>query len=367
VTSDEVWRDFHLDENCVALRGEEKVRVYLSQMRRALAGLGPLLTEQAALVEAERLAVGAFLRRLSQTFEVLALRHFFRESRDLKIDTTDSGFVHFSTMIELAAEAESRDAKLSEIPPVEELKRRMLGRIVDHGVHPRELQVDMMQRLYLQSLESQKLFGAFVPGALEKLGAKDGDGGGNRYFWSFATYDRALNRPFVYLLYFQYASANGELSEDSEAFAELRDTSRSSALGRVGLLGFANRLDYKIDRISPRIVKRLVFGPYWAPHFTKTDDEIGRLLEGSDDRLPFALRFETETLLSERETQVGAGWFSKGRRRQVFWIPKNRTMTARGASRVERWLLVPDWLAPQLDPSALGDHRCVPVDAGEMK
>lgn len=361
MTPDEVWRNFHLDDNCVALRGEEKVRVYLAQMRRAIAGLGPVLGGQSFLIDAERAAVDGFLRRLADSFELLALRHFFAESRELKIDVTDSGFVHFSTMIELAAEAASRGEQLAGIPAVDELKRRMLERIVDHGVHPRELQVELMRRLYLESLDAQKVFGAFVPGKLQRL---SDSGDENRYFWSFATYDRALNRPFFHLLYFHCESAGG-LVEDSEAFRELVSVARSSALGRAGPLAFASRLDAGIASISPRIVRRLVVGPYWAPHFTKTDDAIGRLLEGDDERLPFALRVEAETLLSERETRVGAGWFSKGRRRQIFWIPNDPALSARGASRVERWLLVPDWLAPRVEgAAALEGHRCVPIAAG---
>ena len=140
-------------------------------------------------------------------------------------------------------------------------------------------------------------------------------GESNNYFWSFSTYDRALNRPFVYLLYFSYAgeSRDGDgLREDSDTFSEIRSAAESGALGRIGLLGFANGLDYKVDRISPKIVKRLIIGPYWAPQLTTAEGEIGELLESFADRLPFAMRWETETLLSERETQVGATWFSKG-------------------------------------------------------
>jgi hypothetical protein len=362
-TSAEIWRDFDLDENCVALLGEDKTRVYLSQIRRALLALGENLKSQESVTESERNAVARYLERLAGTYEVLGLRHFFAESAELKIDTTDSGFVHFSTLLALAADIAARDAKLSALGGVAEIKRAMLAQIVDHGAHPRRLQVELMQRLYLESLSAEKTVSSFGPGRLERVGQS------NNYFWSFSTYDRALNRPFVYLLYFSYAGASGnedDLREDSDAFSEIRGVAESGALGRIGLLGFANDLDYKIDRVCPKIVKRLVIGPYWAPQLTTTEGEIGELLESFADRLPFAMRWETETLLSERETQVGAGWFSKGRTRQVFWIPKDHELSARGVSQVSRYLLVPDWLARQIDATgALSDHRCIAIAQSE--
>lgn len=360
----EIWRDFNIDENCVALLGEDRRRVYLSQIRRALFALGENLKSQASVTENERCAVAGYLERLAGTYEALGLRHFFSEAVELKIDATDSGFVHFSTLLALAADIDTRDAKLASLRKVGEIKRAMLDEIVEHGVHPRRLQVELMQRLYLESLSAEKTVRAFAPGKLERVGES------NNYFWSFSTYDRALNRPFVYLLYFSYAgeSVDGDgLRDDSDAFSEIRSVAESGALGRIGLLGFANALDYKIDRVSPKIVKRLIIGPYWAPQLTSTGDEIGKLLESFADRLPYAMRWETETLLSERETQVGAGWFSKGKTRQVFWIPKDLELSARGVSQVARYLLVPDWLAQQIHANgALPDHKCIAIPQDEV-
>ncbi len=355
--SSEIWRDFNVDENCVALLGEDRTRVYLSQIRRALVALGDDLRAQPSVTESEGTAVAAYLERLAQTYEVLGLRHFFPEAAGLKIDTTDSGFVHFSTLLELAADIDSRDEKLAQLGAVGEIKRAMLDEIVNHGVHPRRLQIDLMQRLYLESVSAEKTIRAFIAGKLERVGKSD------NYFWSFSTYDRALNRPFVYLLYFSYASDSSDgLREDSEAFAEIRSAAEHGALGRIGLLGFANGLDHKIDRISPKLVKRLIIGPYWAPQLTSTEGEIGELLESFADRLPYAMRWETETLLSERETQVGAGWFTKGRTRQVFWIPKDPELSARGVSQVARSLAVPAWLAQQIEANGtVPDHRCVSI------
>lgn len=362
MTADPIWQHFHLDENCLPLTGRNKVQVYFAQMRRALAGLVRTVQQDTSITNAERLAVDHFVRRLHDTFEILALRHFYpSHSPELRIDASDSGFVHFSTLLELAGELERRDAELAEIPPPPELLRRMLDQIVDHGLHPAELQATLMRRLYLQALEADRLYRAFLPGKLERAG-KDAE----NYFWSFACYDRALNRPFVYLLYFAYDADGKPLADDARAFQEIQAVAEHTAAGRISLLAFSSRLDERLPRLRPRIVKRLVLGPWWAPGFTRPDDRLGELLESLADRLPYALRWEAETLISERETRVGAGWLSKGQLRQVFWIPDHLDLSARGVSQFERFLLLPHWLAQHVQAAGLlPDHRHLPLDGDE--
>ena len=365
VTSAEaIWQHFQADENCVAITGANHARVYLAQMRRALAALQRAAEQATAITNAERHAVGYAVGRLHRTFEILALRHFYpHPSRQLKIDTTDSGFVHFSTLLELAADLEQRDDELATLPGPEELKRRMLEQIVDHSLHPREQQAAMMRRLYLEALQPDAVFRTFVPGPLERVGQSDDE---SSYFWSFASYDRALNRPFVYLIYFALESEKQPLGADSREFAEIRAAAESSVAGRINLLGFSHRLDELLPNLRPRIVKRLVLGPYWAPGFTRTEGAFGELLASAAERLPFALRWESETLISEREARVDAGWLSKGRLRQVFWVPKTLDLSSRGVSQLERFVLLPHWLAQRVRAAGLlEDHRQLVIESDE--
>jgi hypothetical protein len=363
-SADPIWQHFHLDANRLPLTGQNKVRVYFAQVRRALAGLARAVEQGTRISNAERHAVEYFARKLCDTFEILALRHFYpSQGPELRIDATDSGFVHFTTLLELAAELERRDADLAAIAEPRELVQRMLDQIVDHGLHPRELQATLMRRLYLQSLDGERLFRAFLPGKLEKLGTGED---AENYFWSFATYDRALNRPFIYLVYFGYEAGKKPLADDPKAFEEIRATAEHNAAGRVNLLGFSNQLDERLPRVRPRIVKRLVLGPYWAPGFTHTEGRLGELLDSLANRLPFALRWESETLISKRETRVGAGWLSKGQLRQVFWIPDQLDISARGVSQFERFVLLPHWLAQQVRAEGLlEDHRYLVLEGNE--
>jgi hypothetical protein len=357
--------DFHRDENRESLTGDRKVRVYFAQLGRALVALHRAIEQGTAITNAENQAVDRFVRRLRSTFDALALKYYHGGAgggtgQTLRIDTTDSGFPHFSTLLELAADLGERDARLAELPSLEDGKRRMLEQIVEYSLHPRELQRAMMRRLYLEALGPETLFRAFLPGTLQKVGGDEAS-----YFWSFASYDRALNRPFVYLVYFAW---DGKPAPgDPGQLAEIEAVAERAAGGRQSLLAVSARLDELLPRMRPRIVKRLILGPFHSPHYTRNEGEFGALLDRMAEHLPFALRFETETLISDKETRVGAGWLSKGQLRQVFWIPKSVDLASRGTSQLERYVLLPHGLAQRVRAAGLlDDHRQLVIDEGEQ-
>jgi hypothetical protein len=347
---------FRLDENCVPVAGAPRVRVYFAQLRRALGGLARGLEHETPQSEAERRATAGFVARLGRTLDLLALRHFFpAPGEEPKIDATDSGFVHWSALLELAADLQRKDAALAALPAREELKRRMLEQIVRYGLPPDEPRAALMRRVYLESLSPEGVLPAFLPGAFERLGTAD-DGG---WLWSFASYDRALNRPFLHLVYCDW---DGEPpAPGTPEHAELCSAAELAAAGRASLLAIATRLDEQLPRLRPRIVKRLVLGPFWAPAFTGSEGPLGALLVELEARWPFALQVESEILISERETRVGAGWLSKGALRQVFWLSDAPERAARGVSQLERFLILPHWLA-QRAAGRLPEHRLVPLE-----
>jgi hypothetical protein len=358
-SSGDAFSDYSPAQNRVGIESESGVRLYFAQLRRCLSALEHLVLEGTSVTNAERQATEDFVRRLSRTCDALALRHFFsRPGRELRIDATDSGFFHWSTLLEVAADLDVKESRLAELPTGEALKRRMLERVVEYSLHPRELQETMLERLYLESLDEEGTYRPFLAGALTAVGEK---GSEPSYFWSFATYDRTQNRPFVYLIYFRWSGR--PLTQASAELEELARVAESTASGRVNLLAFSHLLDERLASLHPRIVKRLVLGPYWSPFFTRQEGELAEVLAASEERLPYAFRFEAETLISERETRIGEGWFSKGQLRQVFWIPKQLDLTRRGVSQIERYLCLPPWLAQHVRSRGLGsDHRLVVIE-----
>ena len=357
--SDRTWQTFNLSENCVPIADEARARLYLSQITLALRSLERLI-QRSGGDNLEARAIEHFVERLESTFRLLALKHYYASpDLPLKIDSTDSGFFHFSTLLDLQADLKARDAVLGCMNSVASLKAEMVDRIVRHQGPVRDLQQQIAKRTYLEAIRGEDLFDPFVSGPLVPLRGESEEHTG---FWSFATYDKTLNRPFVYLVYFVY-DRDRPLRQDSDDFVSLMTEASRLASGGLSLLAFSNQLDESVAPVHPRMVKRLILGPYWAPGYTQNEGELGQLLDGQPDRMPFALKWETETLISDRELRIGQSFLSRGRLKEVFWIPRDLDHSQRGVSRLERSILVPHWLGQQMaEAGLLPDHGRYVID-----
>lgn len=357
---DRIWSGFHLDKDCHHVTDDNQVRLYLAQLTLALQAQQEVLGGAAGAGNLEVAAMTRFMDRLGATLRLLGMRHFYAgRANPLKIDTTDSGFMHFSTLLDLAVDLRERAARLEAGDDVAALRHELALRIIRGGTALRDLQERIAERLFLEHLDREALVEPLMVG---ELVAMAGDGEESSGFWSFATYDRVLNRPFVYMIYFGYEDW-APIAEGSHDHRDLLLESTRLASGGASLLSFCHELDDALPRIHPRMVRRVILGPYWAPGFTENEGALGALLDGHRDRAPFALRWETETLLSDREQRVGGGLLSRGRLKQIFWLPRDIDLRQRGVSRLERSILVPHWLGQRLaEDRLLPDHRHYVID-----
>lgn len=355
------WEDFNPEENCVPLHEEGRARAYLAGARRALRCLDRALAPGGE-ADLEARILRGFLGRLAATLGLLELRHLYpTAAMPLKVDSTDSGFLHFSMLLDLQADLAERGTLLGDLAPAADLKREMAEAIIRHQACVRGLQERLARRLYLDRLSERDVFEDFQEGPLVDLVAAQGRASG---LFSFATYDRARNQPFVYLIYFGYEGP-GRLEVGTDGHRALAEAARRLAGSARTLLGFAAELDEALPEIHPRIVKRVALGPYWVPGVTALPPELEEAVQAGPEREAFALRWETETLISSHEARVGGGLLSKGRVRQVFWVPKEPGLQRRGVSRLERAVLVPHWLGQRLaERDIWTDHRRFVVDAG---
>lgn len=354
--TDPVWDDFDPRLNCVEVTDQNRVRLYFAQLSQALGCLSRIFETTAGRSNTEFRAIDTYLRRLRRTLEILSWKHFYTGAGDeLKIDTTDSGFLHFTSLIALAADLGRRASELEETASFEELKESLVRRIVDYRVMPREDQAKIARRRFLESLEPEGTVPSFLEGELIPSGEMEDL---PAYFWWFATYDHQVNRPFIYLVYFVYDNPGRTLDRTEVEYVALVEAAERLARGRDSLLHFSKCLDDSLPRISPRVVKRLILGPYCSPHFTVNEEALAKVFEPVADRFPFVLRWESETLLSDRSTREGRGLFRRGKLKQIFWIPKSMDLQSRGVSHVERSVLFPHWLGQYLSGSGLfEDHR----------
>jgi hypothetical protein len=357
---DAIWADFNLEQNCVQVSDVNQVRLYFAQFALALRCLDRLFEKSAGASNHEARAIDRVIGRLTDTFRLLGLKYFYPTPSDtLKIDATDSGFFHFSSLIELEADLRGRVESLAKLEPLHQLKQELADRVVRHQAPVRDLQEKIARRLFHEQLAPEKIFSPFLCGELSATAATDE---GNTYFWWFATYDKALNRPFLYMLYFVY-DKDEPLTDESMDFAQLVEEARGHASGKLNLLAFSHMLDDALPKISPRIVKRVILGPWWAPQFTVNEGELGKLLDEARQTLPFALKWETETLISDREVRVGKSLISRGKLKQVFWIPGDVDLAARGVSHLARFVLVPHGLAQHMaERDVLADHSRYVID-----
>jgi len=334
-----VWDDFDTRANCVHVCDADAVRLYFEQLPSALAGLSAALARRPGA--AESAAIADLLPRLIATYRLLALRYRHDRAGDgLRIDTTNSGFFHFSTLLDVEVDVSSAARVLAPLPPAAQLRRELAEHIVRHAALPREPHEQLARRAYLEALQPERLWSDFVPGPLVPLPASATPA----WFWSFGTYDRILNRPFIYMMYL-VPSAPGRTPSLPRERTRLEEAARRLACGKLPLLAFARQLDDQELAATPQLVRRLAVGPWFSSSFTENPPAIARLFEPFAGRHPHLLQWEVETLLSDHEQRVGAGLLSAGRVQQVWWLPRDRELHARGVSHLERGVLLPHWLA----------------------
>jgi hypothetical protein len=346
---EELTARFRHEDNCVQVGAEADIRAYFQQLDISLTGMARALPGGPDRLAQD--AVGGVLKRLSRLYQVLEFRYRYpTPGVVLKVDKSDSGFVHFSTLLDLDVDLAQREKRLAAMPTAAELKRRMVEQIACERVFPRKLQEELARRSYLEQLVRDELFWEFNPGPLVSMG--DGC-----YLWSFSTYDKVLNRPFVYLLYLKQERPVGKLTFDSGDFQLIVAEAKKMASGRQSLLVFSKAIDDVPVRLSPRIVKRFIVGPFFSDRFTINETTLDVLFATVKDRSPFVFSWETEVLVSDRE------FLAPGKLKQIFWTPQEAGLMARGVSHVERSILVPHWFAPYLKEASLfTDHHQFTID-----
>jgi hypothetical protein len=349
---EELTARFRHEDNCVSIGAEADVRVYFRQMAASFRGMLRALPGGA-----DRLAVSALqgsICRLAYLYQVLEHRYRYpRPGVALKVDASDSGFVHFSTLLELEVDLAAREKRLGR-PTVAELKQRMVDQIARERTFPRGLQEQLSERLYYEQLVEKELFWEFNSGPLVQVSR------GN-YLWSFSTYDRVMNRPFVYLLYLKQERPQ-ELSVESAEFQALMSEAKKMASGRQSLLVFSKAIDDLPVPLTPRIVNRFIIGPV-CNRFTINETSLDTVFSAVKEKEPFVFSWEAESLVSDREFRTGVGMFTSGKLKQVFWTPREAGLMARGVSHVDRYILTPHWFATYLNEAGLfTDHHTFTFD-----
>lgn len=301
------------------------------------------------------------LTRLLFTVQGLRMKYTYSPSvdRSLWVDLTESGFPNSAEISNIGTDFLSRKTRLQELPPMALLKRAMLDHLLIHREDPTELLWQMSERVYLESLDAEKLFLTFNQGPVVKRSGNT-NANARSYVVSWSCYDFKTNRPYIHLMTFDQNADKQPLEEGGMSQHELQEVIRAEGSRAPDVQTLAMRIDDAIESIHPKILKRICIGPLYSrlllegrepsvsdPYETVFRNLLLRYARQLDD---FILFFTYEIIISSRQQITRTLFAPGGRVREIFHIPvTDPECYERRASVVHHQILLPHFLLQHID------------------
>lgn len=347
-------------------------RRYFAKFDRISAHLGRVageLESEGTLTRTEARVLGRYVTALGATFRALSYKYLMTGRSDgaprLTFDRHESGFPVAQELMVMAVDAAQADKHLSGSASVEELKDRMIRKIVGDLALPTALQFALSQRLYYESLAKGGLFLARNDPDAQWIEDHDGR---RSYLVHWAVYDTQVNLPVVYLMDLE-DSGKRPLPNDESRWPRAQHHLMAQSSAGLKLLTIAQGFDTDFDTLHPKRLRRIHLGPMYSHSFTLQSGPISQVLatamapEGQD----WALVWTVEDLRSERVEQVKDGWFSTVER-QIFALdPFAGKGAETGTTRTERMIVLPEQpfqALAELNPPGFRDVRKFVVGSG---
>jgi uncharacterized protein (DUF1330 family) len=366
-----------------------RYRDYLRLMERVVRKFGRYyLSTERELRTREEESMAIYALKFLQTIRALRLKYLYSPLylAQPRIDLTDSGFPSAYDISLLDADLATKNERLPKFASLETLKQKLLDNLMTipsdedrdrHEEKRRDLQWQISERAYLESLDLRTQFFQFTPGKLLEIPAEDfAEEGRRAYIFSWGCYDRERNRPGVYFMILTQDLKERPLETGSPAYMMFLETIQGIACRTPdNLRAIAVRLDESFATLHPKMLKRIMVGPLVSPMLHRNVETYTPQPGSLEARLmpvieraelksnDFVLLFSTEFVYSERE-EVPQHFLSlkRPKARQIFHVPKNdRDLLKRGASSVTRYALLPHALRQHLNDE---DVKHVPELAG---
>ena len=309
------------------------------------------LTKVAATMEAEGRfgrkdieVMARYLVGLNWTFTALAHKyHFagrFAHAGKLTFDRRESGFPVYQELLEMANDAQQAERHLASQPTAEELKEQMVRVILSEQEIPSKLQYALSQRLYYEELSRGDQFWARNDPQALWMG---NEGDRRKFLIHWAVYDSQVNLPTIYLMDLEDTGRTG-LPKDERRWPEAQTHLMAQSVAHLKLLTIAKGFDEDFDDLHPTRLRRFHIGPMYSNAFTRQTGPLRDVLR--DANAPagedWALVWTEEELVSERVESVKSGWFGSVER-QIFALdPFEGAGGEKGATRLERSLIMPE-------------------------
>ncbi|MBN2629928.1 MAG: hypothetical protein JXR75_05250 [Rhodobacteraceae bacterium] len=347
-------------------------RRYFAKFDRISAHLGRVAGEleaQGALTRTEARVIGRYVTAIAATFRALSYKYLMTGRSDgaprLTFDRHESGFPVAQELMVMAVDAAQAEKHLSGSASVEELKDRMIRRIVGDLALPTDLQFALSQRLYYEALAQGGLFLARNDPDAQWLEEKNSR---RHYLLHWAIYDTQINLPVLYLMDVE-DSGRRPLPNDDGRWPQVQHHLMAQSSAGLKLLTIAQGFDTDFDTLHPKRLRRIHLGPMHSHSFTLQSGPISDVLatamapEGQD----WALVWTVEDLLSDRVEQIKDGWFSTVER-QIFALdPFAGKGAETGTTKMERMVVLPErpfQALAELNPPGFRDVRKFVVGSG---
>ncbi|MCB5199975.1 hypothetical protein LGQ03_12065 [Loktanella sp. TSTF-M6] len=314
------------------------------RITRHLTRVAATLQAEGGLNRAEISAIVSYLAGLNYSFTALSHRYHMAgrvpHAGQLTIDRIESGFPVHAELMDMAADAARAAADLADMPSVADLKGAMVRQITGDLTIPTDLQFTLARRLYLEELAKGRLF--LPRNDPQSVYVATASNGRRRFLVHWAVYDSEVNLPVIYLMDVE-DSGRTALPKDDRRWPQAHAHLMAQSLTGLKLLTIATGFDQDFDDLHPVRLRRFHIGPMYSHAFTRQSGPLRDVLavanspEGDD----WALVWTEEELMTDRVESVKSGWFGTVERQIFAQDPFADAALDRGASRMERSLILP--------------------------
>ncbi|MFB2550600.1 hypothetical protein [Ensifer soli] len=341
---------------------EGPVGQYFASIRAALAGFETYLGENSpAGGQGAGAALMPYVARLKASFACWENRIGFIDQ--FRISRAESGFPVFQNVLELENDRQTAEARLAAMPEADRLRADMVDFILRQRAFPDAVQARIAERLYLEQIVKGEIFSPFVLPETVRVSV----GRETRrpaYGVSWGAFDGAGTLPLIYLATIEDSSETivemlvtpeGTLNPDVEiplpvggllnpALAtRFDDFAAKNSAYSLSPVTIATSLDRDFETLHPKLLRRVVLGPFYCAGITENNEKINGIL--SRVRKPneaWLFTWTVQDVFSKAEQPARRGFFSSTPASQQFHIDTDNLEAARmGVSQFEKHALVP--------------------------
>jgi hypothetical protein len=280
-----------------------------------------------------------------------------------RISRAESGFPVYQNVLELENDRKTGPERLTAIPDADRLRAEMVDFILRSKAFPEALQSRMAERLYLEEVVKGEIFS---PVLLPETSAVTVNPESHRpsCVVNWASFDGSQTLPMIYIARIEDSSDNmvqmlvnssGTLNTsvdiplpvggllNPELASRFDDFVMRNSSFSLSPVTIATNLDKDFPTLHPKLMRRVVIGPFYSAGITENNAVINGILSRvKKPENAWLLTWTVQEVFSKKEIPAQKGFFSSTPAIQEYHIDTNDLEAARmGVSGFEKHALVP--------------------------